>query len=167
MHPDLFHNALFLRYYHTWQRDPTSIVFAPLAEFLLRYRMVDDAYAMCQAGLRHHPHLVSGKLVMAKVFAARGEEEEATDLVRQVIADYPENTQARELLRTLEVPPAVAEPENVSRGWRTVTMARILSSQGHYTQAREIYEAILKSDPRNEAARNGLQLIADRSNEPW
>ncbi|NLD28578.1 MAG: tetratricopeptide repeat protein [Myxococcales bacterium] len=38
-------------------------------------------------------------------------------------------------------------------------MANIYSAQGHRDRAREIYEAILKRDPHNDAARRGLEFV--------
>lgn len=43
--------------------------------------------------------------------------------------------------------------------WKTVTMARILSSQGHAEKARAIYKDILAQDPTNEDAVRGLHSL--------
>jgi len=36
--------------------------------------------------------------------------------------------------------------------WNTITMAKILESQGHFARARRIYRAILERDPNNKTA---------------
>lgn len=187
MHPDLLNNSVFLRYYKQWQDDPSSIVFAPIAEFFLKYGMVDEAQRICHEGLRRHPQLVSGRIVMAKVHLRRGNWEEAEEELRVVSAIVPGNEMIQKLreeiglLRSRDHPPAKevppgrafvpladqplpeSPPAEAGPSWSTVTMAGIYAAQGHAEQARRIYESILRSDPTNEAARQGLaQLTGDQ-----
>lgn len=194
MHPELLNNAVFLRYYRHWQADPSSIVFAPIAEFFLRYGMIDDAFRVCRAGVKRHPALVSGRIVMARIHLARGNWEEAEEELRRVQAIVPQNASAREMMEEIasvrqrerdagvEVHPARAFvplagvklgdssrgaegdeaaglPRPIAPSWKTVTMANIFAAQGHVEQARGIYQAILASDPANEAARRGLAAL--------
>ena len=194
MHPELLNNAVFLRYYRHWQGDPGSIVFAPIAEFFLRYGMIDDAFRVCRAGIKRHPALVSGRIVMARIHLARGNWEEAEEELRRVQAVVPQNAAAREMMEEIaavrrrereaggEAYPARAfvplagvplpgrpdeaedgdahgPPRPIAPSWKTVTMANIFAAQGHVEQARGIYQAILASDPANEAARRGLAAL--------
>lgn len=187
MHPELLNNPLFLRYYRQWQEDPSSIVFAPIAEFFLKYGMVDDAYKVCREGLTRHPNLVSGRIVMAKVHLKRGNWEEADDELRRALAIMPNNKLACELKEEIAsfrdgdramhtmpsqeyIPPLPSHeisPDNkleTHRPWQTVTMARIFAKQGHIDQARNIYESILRFDPANDVAREELtSLMSTRS----
>lgn len=181
MHPELLNNSIFLRYYRQWQDDPSSIVFAPIAEFFLRYSLVDEAFKVCRAGVRRHPNLVSGRIVMAKIHLKRGNWEEAEDELRAVLSVVPSNKTALELMDEVSslregerasggfsrarafVPlsekPAEEAAKDAGPQWRTVTMAGIYASQGHMEKARGIYESILISDPNNEAARRGLETL--------
>jgi len=182
MHPELLNNSLFLRYYRQWQDDPSSIVFAPIAEFFLKYGMLDDAFKICREGLKRHPGLVSGRTVMAKVHLKRGNWEEAEEELRTALSVAPTNASAcalmadisaireRERASGVEIHRARAfvplKPEGVQEhrpeagpSLKTVTMAGIYVSQGHLEQARVIYKAILASDPTNEAARKGLAAL--------
>lgn len=182
MHPELLNNSLFLRYYEQWQRDPTSIVFAPIAEFFLRYGMIDEARLICREGLKRHPDLVSGRIVMAKVHLKRGNWEEAEDELRAVMAIVPTNSTAQAIMEEIAAlrereggegavhagrafAPLVVEPLpaktplEVKPSWQTATMAAIFASQGHVEQARDIYESILQADPENEAAQQGLAAL--------
>ena len=43
--------------------------------------------------------------------------------------------------------------------WQTVTMARILASQGHLAQARDMYEQIVLREPHNETAKIELARL--------
>lgn len=180
MHPDLLNNSLFLRYYQQWQENPASIVFASIAEFFLRYNMIDDARKVCEAGLVHHPQLISGRLVLAKILCAKGDWAGAEVTLGALLAEHPRHEAAAKIMRWIErfrqapVPDDTVAVEvdaptvwsdddttaDIPLGWRTVTMAKIFAVQGHHDKARQIYESILHGDPGNEAARQGLVLLA-------
>lgn len=172
MHPELLNNALFLRYYHQWQQDPTSIVFVSIVEFFLMYGMVDAAFKVCREGLKRHPHLVSGRIAMARVHFKRGNWDEAEAELRIALEVAPHNKTATQLLRDIQqlqaqeeitarpsasAQPAVSHPHGMS--WNTVTMAKIFAAQGHHDKAREIYREILSRDPANQAALDGLATL--------
>jgi len=175
MHPELLNNSLFLRYYAQWQKDPTSIVFAPIAEYLLHYDMPTEAIKICREGIRVHPKLISGHLVMAKIHMKQENWDRARDSIRAVFSIVPENRVALELndkieslsgreesSETIDISREIStETENQQRtpSWETVTMANIYSAQGHYDRARKIYQSILNRDPDNGAARKGLETL--------
>jgi tetratricopeptide (TPR) repeat protein len=177
MHPELLNNSLFLRYYKQWQDQPASVVFAPIAEFLLLYGMIDDAFKVCRQGLVHHPELVTGRLAMAKIHLRRGNWEEAELELNRVFAVVPENAVARALKGEIaarqrreqegETSPAASAPFPEPEGafaetpssWETLTMAGIFAAQGHHERARQIYQTILRRDPGNELARSGLAAL--------
>lgn len=176
MHPELLNNSLFLKYYKQWQDDPSSIVFAPIAEYFLIYGMVDDALKVCREGLKQHPELVSGRIVMARIHMRRGNWEEALAELNRALSIVPENPMARRLvteiglLRNREksneraayqhlAATDLAELCGGSSSWNTMTMANVFASQGHYSHAREIYRSILDREPDNEAARKGMASL--------
>ncbi len=98
MHPDLLNNSVFLKYYRQWQEDASSVVFAPIAEFFIRYGMLDEAMDVCREGLKRRPDFISGRVVMAKVHIKRGETEKARQLLCQILVSSPSNESARNLL---------------------------------------------------------------------
>lgn len=176
MHPELLNNSLFLKYYRQWQDDPSSIVFAPIADFFLMYGMVDEAMKVCREGLNRHPELVSGRIVMAKVHLKRDNWDEAEAELRAVLSIVPENQCAFTMLASIEerrraeseaqkavVEQTQAAPQAQDRSqdesWQTVTMADIFARQGHSDKARKIYERVLSRDPQNEAARRGIASL--------
>jgi len=167
MHPDLLNNSLFLSYYSRWQKNPDSVVFASIADYFLRYKMIDNAYKVCKEGLRRNPKLSIGHIVMAKIHIARGNLEEAEEEIRTTMQMTPKNQLARDLLVKIEelkigeaTKTTAAKPEQSVPGeWQTVTMAQIFANQGHADRAREIYYAILERDPQNEEAHHGLAAI--------
>lgn len=178
MHPELLNNSRFLRYYGQWQDDPSSIVFAPIAEFLLMYGMVDQALKVCREGIRRHPDLVSGRIVMAKIHLKRENWEEAEGELRRVLSIVPHNQTARAMMDGIDAK-RIAEGEALRGGmertlfpvesivdhtgdesWQTLTMADIFTKQGHSDKARRIYLSILADDPNNEAARRGIESLS-------
>jgi tetratricopeptide (TPR) repeat protein len=178
MHPDLLNNSRFLKYYQQWQGDPSSILFAPVAEFFLMYGMVDDALRVCREGLRRHPELVSGRIVMAKIHLRRENWDEAEAELRRALGIVPENRTAREMMERIDTK-RVAEGEALKneverpdsfddfaldrtddQSWQTITMADIFARQGHSDRARRIYQSILTEDPENEAARRGIESLS-------
>lgn len=164
MHPELLNNSIFLRYYNQWQEDPTSILFAPIAEYLQIYGMVEEAITVCQEGLKHHPNLISGRLALAKAYLKKKEFAKAREELRPILQQIPKQPKALELLEsiekeiTVELPP----PKKVMN-WETLTMAKIFAAQGHRERAREVCHAILKREPANKEVQQALaQLESER-----
>ncbi len=164
MHPELLNNSLFLKYYKQWQEDPSSIVFAPIAEYFLMYGMIDSALNVCREGLKRHPNLVSGRIVMAKIYLSRDNWEEASEELHRALRIAPQNSLAKDMLAEIDIlmskerdRPKEQTIHNAS--WQTVTMAEIFAKQGHNEKAREIYLSILSQDPENEAARKGIESL--------
>jgi len=165
MHPDLLNNSLFLRYYSQWQKNPDSIVFASIADYFLRYAMIDSAFKICKEGLRRHPKLTVGHVVMARIQLARGNFEEAEEELRTALQIAPKGQQVQDLMAQIRQAKEAAEPAidstkpSVPSEWQTVTMAQLFAQQGHADRAREIYYSILEKDPQNEDAHRGLAAI--------
>lgn len=162
MHPELLNNAIFLRYYELWQEDPTSIVFAAIAEYLIGYQLYDQAIEICQRGLKSNPELVSGRLALAKAFFRKKEYPQAREILKNLLQQYPEQEKGLELwhlLKEEKKPETAAEKSREKAGWQTVTMAKIFAAQGHKEKAREVYQHILKQDPQNREAQEGLKAL--------
>ncbi|OGQ45414.1 MAG: hypothetical protein A3H42_01605 [Deltaproteobacteria bacterium RIFCSPLOWO2_02_FULL_46_8] len=158
MHPDLLNNSHFLRYYNLWQEDPSSIVFAPIAEYLLSYGLIDEALKVCLAGLQYHPQLVSGHLILAKIYLRQKKWDEVRKETQIVLNLVPNHEKAVELQNSLEQPPPPPVSKKVG-SWETVTMAKIYAAQGHVAQATEVYQTILSREPHNEEAKRGLSEL--------
>lgn len=183
MHPDLLNNSVFLRYYRQWQDDPQSIVFVSIVEYFLVYGMIDEALKVCREGLKKHPSLVTGRLAMAKIHMKFGNWEEAEEEILFALSIAPMNVSAKGLLDEVRgsreseeskkieagsvvLPPVSVEmPHSVGPSWNTVTMARIYESQGHFAEAKAVYENILAADPNNKGAFLGLSLLSTIASE--
>lgn len=156
MHPDLLNNTIFLRYYSQWQENPTSMVFAPIAEYFRLYGMADEAIQICLVGLKQNPQLVSGHLALAKAYLDKKENEKARLHIDSVLKMIPNHEKAVELVKNyFSAPP----PPKKNSAWETLTMAKIFATQGDVNKARHVYQAILKREPENQEAKNGLQSL--------
>ena len=183
MRPELVNNPVFLRYYERWQTDPRSVVFAPISEMFRNHGLISEAIKIAEEGLKHHPNLISGRLVLAKAYLAGGEKGLAREQARLILEQMPNNEEARRILEAKaveldhkpivqshhfdedeitedmpidEVPMATVSDNEL---WHTATMARILASQGHIERARDIFRNILKREPDNDVIKAELNKL--------
>jgi predicted regulator of Ras-like GTPase activity (Roadblock/LC7/MglB family) len=82
--------------------DPNSLVFASLADIYREEGMIEEALAMCQAGLALHPRHIPGQLVLAKIHRDTHRPLEALEALEKVLALDPGNPEARALLESLD-----------------------------------------------------------------
>jgi len=92
------HPPYFREYLRRFQEDPTSRVFAPLAEAYRRLGRVDEAIEICQEGLEHHPDFHGGRVALAKCFLDKQRYAEAKVALERVVQSVPENLLAQRLL---------------------------------------------------------------------
>lgn len=88
----------FQDYLERYRADPTSRIFAPLAEGFRRAGRVDEAIQMCQFGLKHHPDFHSGRVALAKCYMEKGLYSDARAELEKVIQVTPDNLLAQKLL---------------------------------------------------------------------
>jgi tetratricopeptide (TPR) repeat protein len=103
MHPELLNNSTFLKYYNRWLEKPDSMVFASVAEFLIKYNHFGEAIKVCREGLKHMPNSVAGHMALAKVFIKRGDMEEADEELRHVLSIVPSHTKALRLRSEIQI----------------------------------------------------------------
>lgn len=89
---------LFREQLRRLQQDPTSRVFAPLAESYRRLGRVDEAIEICQRGLEHHPDFHGGRVALAKCFLDKTRYQDAQTELEKVVQLAPENLLAQKLL---------------------------------------------------------------------
>jgi len=86
------------RYQLIYQQDPTSKVFAPLAEAYRKMGLLDEAKRICEAGVAKHPNFPSGRVALAKILIETKNFDEAIDQLRVAAELSPENILAHSLL---------------------------------------------------------------------
>jgi len=80
------------------QEDPTSRVFAPLAESYRRLGRIEEAIEICQRGLEHHPDFHGGRVALAKCYLDKHRHQDAQRELERVVHLAPENLLAQRLL---------------------------------------------------------------------
>ncbi|MBI4925729.1 MAG: hypothetical protein HY843_07375 [Bdellovibrio sp.] len=89
---------LLISYLKKYQQDPTSRVFAPLAEAYRKMGFVDDAIEIAREGLLINPSFISGKVALARAYCDKKLFSEVIQTLVPVIRDIPDNLIAQRLL---------------------------------------------------------------------
>lgn len=92
-----FHPVIY-EYLKKYQDDPTSRVFAPLAESYRKAGLLDEAISVCREGLRIHPGFVGGRVALARALFDKGHFHEVIDELSPVSQDVPDNLIAQRLM---------------------------------------------------------------------
>lgn len=85
-------------YLRRYQEDPTSRVFAPLAEAYRKAGLVDEALDIAREGLKFHPHFSGGKVALARALFDKKNYVEVIEQLRSVVQDSPDNLVAQRLM---------------------------------------------------------------------
>lgn len=92
------HPPHFREYLERFKEDPTSRIFAPLAEAYRRMGKVEEAIEICRKGLEHHPDFYGGRVALAKCFIDEKDFNSARQELELVVASVPDNLMAQRLL---------------------------------------------------------------------
>ncbi len=85
-------------YLKKFQDDPTSRVFAPLAESYRKAGLVDEAIQVAREGLRVHPNFMGGRVALARALFDKKLYQEVIDELSPIVQDIPDNLVAQKLL---------------------------------------------------------------------
>jgi tetratricopeptide (TPR) repeat protein len=85
---------LLLRYLRQYQADPTSRVFAPLADLYRKMGKVEEALKICLDGLSHHPRYSGGRVALGHCYYDLEHLDQALKEYEYVLSYYPDNLQA-------------------------------------------------------------------------
>ena len=88
---------LLLKYLKQFQEDPTSKIFAPLAESYRKIGLIDEAIEICKEGLEANPDFVGGKVALARAYFDKKQFHEVLNLTKQIVSLYPDNIAAQRL----------------------------------------------------------------------
>lgn len=78
--------------------DPKSRVFVPLSDLYRKMGQYDEAIAVAQEGLKHHPHYVAGKMALARAHFENGDTDQAREILESVHRTSPDNILANRIL---------------------------------------------------------------------
>ncbi len=91
-------SPLIYDYLKKYQEDPTSRIFAPLAEAYRKAGLVDEAIEIAREGLRVHPNFVGGRVALARALFEKRSYDEVVDELAIVVREVPDNLVAQRLL---------------------------------------------------------------------
>lgn len=86
------------RYRQILARDPSSLVFAALAEAYRKRKRLNQAIETCKKGLRVHPHFLSGRVALARAYADADKMDLARKELERVVLSASDNLVAQRLL---------------------------------------------------------------------
>jgi tetratricopeptide (TPR) repeat protein len=86
------------RYRAMIAKDPSSRVFAALAELYRKAGMLDEAVRLCLNGTKAHPKYMSGRVSLARAYFDKGMIKEAKEEVLTVVSITPDNILANKIL---------------------------------------------------------------------
>lgn len=90
--------AYFREYLRRYQEDPTSRIFAPLADAYRQMGKIDEAIQICEKGLEYHPNFPGGRVALARCYLEKKWYMEAKRELEKVVKEVPENLLAHKLL---------------------------------------------------------------------
>lgn len=91
------------RYQILLEKEPTSKVFAPLAEAYRKMGLLPEAKQICEVGVKAHPYFAGGRVALAKVFLEMGKWDEAQAQLAKATELSPDNLLAYQLLAETEL----------------------------------------------------------------
>ena len=184
------------RYEERLAKDPSSLVFATLADLYRKAGRIPEAVALCREGLARVPHYATARLVLAKTHLAAGDLDAAQAELTAIIDLRPRDAECHRLLAEVhrkrgDVDGAVLHLESairldpgdrdakaalrllrgttggeaetgVARVLRddlfaTVTFGEVCLAQGLIDEAADVFARLLRRDPDNQRARDGLE----------
>jgi tetratricopeptide (TPR) repeat protein len=126
------------RYREILSKEPSSTVFAALAEAYRKRKLLNQAIEACKIGLRYHPDFSSGRVALARAYYDAGEIEKARHELEKVVASVPDNIMAQKLLAT------------------------IYRERGDLDSLEKIIHRILSFDPQDSNSKETLRWIEDK-----
>jgi predicted Zn-dependent protease len=91
-------NPMIFGYLKKYQEDPSSRVFAPLAEAYRKAGLADEAIEIAREGLQLHPGFVGGRVALARALFDKSKFSEVVEELQNLVQDVPDNLVAQRLL---------------------------------------------------------------------
>jgi len=120
------------------EKNPTSILFARLADMYLQSDRLEDAIVMCEKGIKKYPYYVTGHYILGKCY------------LRKKLFDQAE----KELKRVLLFDPKYIAAHR--------DYGELMAQIGWNNTCEMSYEEILRIDPFNEKARQRLEELREQ-----
>jgi len=133
-----------------------------LGQSLVRLGRDSEALSVFQELYREIEHRLKSLYYMAEIHQRQGDDESARFYLTRYLAFRPDDDEAADLMEAVQGPSMLTEP--------SLELARLYGRQGHFSQALDIYSALIMTsmDPevRNEALKiQNLSII--KTLEGW
>jgi tetratricopeptide (TPR) repeat protein len=134
-----------------------------LAKTWLSEDRLDEAGAEIRTILEHNPKDVPCLRLAAEVERRRGRVDDAAEFLQQAVSLEPGDRESRALLGLLRADPeAAGEGAGLARVLRddtfaTLTFGTTCLEQGCFDEAATVFTRLLRKDPDNQGARDGLE----------
>jgi tetratricopeptide (TPR) repeat protein len=92
------HHPIIYKYLKKYQDDPSSRVFAPLAEAYRKAGLIDEAVKIAREGTHLHPNFMGGRVALARALFDKRLFQEVIDELSGIVQDIPDNLVAQRLL---------------------------------------------------------------------
>lgn len=86
------------RYKSLYDQQPSSRIFAPLAEAYRKEARFEEALSIAERGVLEHPHFASGRVTLGRILIDLGRVDEALAHLEKAVETAPENILAHRLL---------------------------------------------------------------------
>ncbi len=93
-----YDDSAIRRYEERLAKDPSSLVFATLADLYRKAGRIPEAVALCREGLARVPHYATARLVLAKTHLAAGDLDAAQAELTAIIDLRPRDAECHRLL---------------------------------------------------------------------
>lgn len=130
--------ALLAKYIGLFEKNPTGLVFAPLAENYRKLNMHKEAMEVLKKGLRHHPHYILGLIVLAHCHFDLGNVEQSYRILSPIVQQEPDNLMLQKLF------------------------AQICYKMYAYKEALQSYKNVLYVNPTDEEAKNKIHELEEQ-----
>ncbi len=136
---------------------PNSEAFIPLAEAYLGMGRFVEAMVVCKKGIKAHPDLPTGRLIMARIYSDQAKHQKAIDELEKLLKLSPENAEAYHLLGNVQMKLG-KEEQGVGH------LKKALDIDPDMTAAREALLKIgIDYTPRSAAAQPAAQPAAQQA----
>ena len=92
------YSPLIHTYLKKYQNDPSSRIFAPLAEAYRKAGLTDEAIEIAREGLRVHPTFIGGRVALARALFDQKKYDEVISELSEIVRDVPDNLVAQRLM---------------------------------------------------------------------